>query len=124
MSRDFEDQNRTAPVESEYKTSLKTDFEPVAIEKSKTNTVQKVILVLMAILVIVIICLLVYIFTHLESSEPVNDTTQEISNNEIKEEPTILDLKVDGSFSIDLYNKISNIDIGLLMWYIFFISKN
>ena len=117
MSRDFEDQNRTAPVESEYKTSLKTDFEPVAIEKNKTNTVQKVILVLMAILVIVIICLLVYIFTHLESSEPVNDTTQEISNNEIKEEPTILDLKVDGSFSLDLYNKIPIQEAGLEPYY-------
>lgn len=117
MSRDYEDKNRTAPVESEYKTTLKTEFEPVAIEKNKTNTIQKILLVLMAILVVVIIGLLIYIFTHMDEAIPVEGNTEQIMDDEIKGEKTVLDLKVNGSFSTDLYSKIPIQEAGLEPYY-------
>ena len=49
MSRDL-DKNRTAPVESEYKTNMKTEFEPVIVKKKGINFTQKLIIFLMMVI--------------------------------------------------------------------------
>ena len=99
MSRDL-DKNRTAPVESEYKTNLKTEFEPVIVKKKGMNLTQKFIIFLMLVVVILAIALGISINKNKKNTEPVENSSTEIVHDEPTQEQTVLEVKKDSDFHI------------------------
>ncbi len=116
MSRDL-DKNRTAPVESEYKTNLKTEFEPVIVKKKGINFTQKFIIFLMLVVVILAIALGISINKNKKNTEPVENSSTEIVHDEPTQEQTVLEVKKDSDFSTDLYLKIPVQDGGFEPYY-------
>ena len=116
MSRDL-DKNRTAPVESEYKTNMKTEFEPVIVKKKGINFTQKLIIFLMIVVVILAIALGISINKNKKNVEPVDNTSTEIEHVEPTGEKTVLEVKKDSDFSTDLYLKIPVQDGGYEPYY-------
>lgn len=108
MSGEFNENKRTANVESEYKITPKEQNNTIVIQKRKPSILASILLILIGALIATIILLSLYIIKENRKVEVYEEPNTEIkdNNNEKEKEKVNLDLSIEGEFVKELYKKI------------------